>query len=61
MMKIEDRIISVRTGETGTVVTGPEEILGIINYGIEFDNPEARKLFNPFYVPEELLVSLKEY
>ena len=36
MMKIGDRIISVRTGETGTVVTGPEEILGIINYGIEY-------------------------
>lgn len=55
-LNIGDKVIIInRMGYNGKVVTPPVRILGVINYGIEFDNEELNKVFSPYYVPENLL------
>lgn len=54
-MKIGDRILTKHTGLYGTVVTEPEILLGTKQVGIKFDNPEYNELFDPYYIPTQLL------
>ena len=54
-MKIGDKVIIIHTGYIGTIITQPEIILGTKHYGIKFDEAELNKLFNPYYITENLL------
>lgn len=60
--KIGDRVlVTNRMGSTGTVVTKPVVMLGVVHYGIKFDNPDMNTLYDPFYIAKELLMKIDEH
>ena len=54
-MKVGDRIIQIHTGQKGYVVTEPIKILNDTQVGVEFDNEELNKIFNPYYCSVDTL------
>lgn len=59
-MKIGDKVLVVNKMDSkGTIVAGPNKILGTTQYAIKFDNPEENEIFNPYWISADLLEEVK--
>lgn len=54
-MEIGDRIIVKHLGLYGTIVDGPQIVLGVENFGVKFDDKEFNEIFCPHWYASEVL------